>query len=177
MNNQAPASFADSIVKMNKPANLHTTGRAKAAAGKTTYAEPTCAEYEAMLDGTTPSPTFNQALTEAHTYLQSAYDWKERLERTSSTLSMWARAVSQQPPAAQQQRVVMAFHALMKEALCMAFLTDDMSDQCVCADMLTNTSCVCMGRIMAPKKEMGVCKVCNLEKPAGQFTIGELSRF
>jgi hypothetical protein len=70
MNNQAPASFAGGIAKMHNPANVHTTGRAPAAAGKTTYAEPTCAEYEAMLDGTgtTPSPTFNQGLAEAHSW-------------------------------------------------------------------------------------------------------------
>ena len=70
MNNQAPASFAGGIAKMHNPANVHTTGRAPAAAGKTTYAEPTCAEYEAMLDGTTPSPTFNQALAQADSYLE-----------------------------------------------------------------------------------------------------------
>ena len=74
MNNQVPASFAGCIGKMNTPANVLTTGRAPAAAGKTTYAEPTCAEYEAMLDGTTPSPTFNQALAVAHSYLQFACD-------------------------------------------------------------------------------------------------------
>jgi hypothetical protein len=72
MNHQAPVSFADKIAKMNNPSNVHTTSRAPAAAGKTAYAEPMCAEYEAMLDDTTPSPTFNQALAEAHSYLQSA---------------------------------------------------------------------------------------------------------
>ena len=167
MNNQAPASFTDSVVNMNNPANLHTTGRAKAAAGKTTYAEPTCAGYEAMLDDTTPSPTFNQALAEAHSYLQSAYD---ALIAKNKFNALHADAGSVEATAAQQQKVVMALHAWMKETLCLAFLTDDMSDKRVCADMLTNTSFVGMGRIMAPKKETGDCKVCNLEKPAGQFT-------
>jgi hypothetical protein len=117
MNNQVPASFAGCIGKINTPANVLTTGRAPAAAGKTTYAEPTCAEYEAMLDGTTPSPTFNQALAVA--LLTVIFNLPAtRLQRTSSTLSMWAQAVTHQPPAGQQQRVVLALHALMKEALC-----------------------------------------------------------
>jgi hypothetical protein len=70
MNNQALASFAGTIA---------TTAKA---AGKTTYAGPTRAEYEAMLDSTAPSPTFNQAtsaaknhaLTDARSDLQCVYD-------------------------------------------------------------------------------------------------------
>lgn len=70
MNNEAPASFAGTIATTDK------------AAGKTTYAGPTRAEYEAMLDSTAPSPTFNQAtsaannhaLTDARRDLQCVYD-------------------------------------------------------------------------------------------------------
>ena len=54
--------------------NVRMTGRVPAAAGKTTYAEPTRAEHETLLDGTTPSATINQALADAHSDLQSAYD-------------------------------------------------------------------------------------------------------
>jgi hypothetical protein len=74
-----------------------------------------CAEYEAMLDGTgtTPSPTFNQALAEAHSFFQFAYAYDTLIAKNKfNALQAGARSIAES--AAQQPNVVMALHALMK---------------------------------------------------------------
>ena len=64
-----------------------------------------------MLDDTTPSPTFNQALAEAHSYLKSAQDTLIAKNKFNA-LQAGARSIAES--AAQQPNVVMALHALMK---------------------------------------------------------------
>jgi hypothetical protein len=68
--------------------------------------------------------------------------------------ALQAGASSIVAPAAQQPNVVMALHALMKEALCLAFSTDDMCDQRVCADRLTNTTPYSMARCKSEEERL-----------------------
>ena len=103
-----------------------------------------CAEYEAMLDGTTPSPTFNQALDEAHSYLQSAYNALIAKNKINA-LHVGAGSIAANAGCSTAKGSY-GPPCLMKEALRLAFSTDHMSDQRVCADMFTNTAPYSMAR-------------------------------
>ncbi len=109
--------------------NIRTTGRAAAANAKTTYVEPTRAEYEKMIDGTESS--FRQPLANAHSDLDAAFD---ALVSKNKYNVNYTGSGSVAANLDQQRKVVIAMHTLMKDcnnmltkALCLALSTDDMS--------------------------------------------------